>query len=129
MAYPDAFQAKRVTRSKDETAVEKSIAFMHDNMHRKLSVAEIASTVDYSSSHLHQLFRSAMGYLPVDYFIHLKMQQACHYLTHSNLKIYEISSLLGYDDPYFFRERLPEPTVYRPNNSGKLNHSLIQSAP
>lgn len=84
------------------TPVEKITAFMHENIQRKLSVAEMAAMVSYSASHLHTIFRSATGYAPLEYFIHLKMQHACGCLIDTSLRIHEIAAQVGYSDPYLF---------------------------
>ena len=89
-------------KAADKTPVEKIIALMKENIHRKLSIGEIATAVSYSSSHIYNLFRSATGYSPLDYFIHLKMQHACNCLINTSLRVNEIAASVGYDDPYLF---------------------------
>lgn len=38
----------------------------------------------------------------MEYFIHLKIQRACRYLTLTRFSIKQISLTLGYSDQYYF---------------------------
>lgn len=85
-----------------ENPVGESIAFMKSNIDKILSVEELASHINYSSSHYTSLFKHSIGTSPIDYFIKLKMQYACQLLSQTNTRINEISSKLGYDDSFYF---------------------------
>ncbi|MEO8416180.1 MAG: AraC family transcriptional regulator [Ginsengibacter sp.] len=78
------------------------IDFMKKNLSIKLTVNDMAGRVCFSASHFNKLFKLQTGYSPLDYFIHLRMQGACDYLNNTDLRIKEIASLVGYDDPYLF---------------------------
>ena len=66
------------------------------------SVEEMAGAVSYSTSHFGVLFTQKTNLTPIDYFNHLKVQRACHFLDFTDLKIKEIAYRLGFDDPYYF---------------------------
>ncbi|WP_051691758.1 AraC family transcriptional regulator [Pedobacter borealis] len=87
---------------KDEDQLEQSISFMKENLHRSLTVESIAKEFNYSSSHYSTLFKQKTGLSPIDYFIRLKIQNACQLLTKSNLIVKEIAQKVGYDDPFYF---------------------------
>ena len=55
-----------------------------------------------SVSHFTYLFKNKTGFTPIEYFNHLKIQQACQYLLFTELRVKEISYELGIDDPYYF---------------------------
>ena len=55
-----------------------------------------------SASHFSLLFRNRTGMSQLDYFIHLKLQQACLLLWTTQTKIKHIAAELGYDDAYYF---------------------------
>jgi AraC-like DNA-binding protein len=63
---------------------------------------EISGHLGLSASHFSNIFRNKTGYAPIEYFSRLKIQRACQYLDLTDLRVKEISSLLGYDDPYYF---------------------------
>nr|WP_199083208.1 AraC family transcriptional regulator [Pedobacter sp. ASV19] len=87
---------------KDEDQLEKSIAFMKENLQKHLTVDGIAKEFNYSSSHYSTLFKQKTGLSPIDYFIRLKIQYACQLLTQSNLIIKEVAQKVGYEDPFYF---------------------------
>ena len=83
-------------------AVDKSIEYMQSHLDVPLALDTIASSVNLSVSHYSSIFRKKTGYSPVVYFNHLKIQHACQYLQFTQLRVNEISSKLGIDDPYYF---------------------------
>ncbi|GAA0563828.1 AraC family transcriptional regulator [Chitinophaga japonensis] len=83
-------------------AVDESISYMKNNIHRTLRLADIAACVHLSASHYSNLFRKRTGFAPIEYFNLLKIQVACQYLQFTNLRIQEIAGKIGIEDPYYF---------------------------
>lgn len=98
--YPDVFQAPYNKEEKD--AIDISIDFMQQQLHRSLSLQELANEVHISPSHYSALFRKKTGYPPLEYFNHIKVQKACQYLQFTTLQVKEIAYKLGINDPYYF---------------------------
>lgn len=82
--------------------IDAVMNMMKQHIDRSLSLEELAEHVSLSKNYLVNLFHKRTGYSPVDYFIHLKMQQACQYLDTTELSIKEISLRVGYQDAYYF---------------------------
>jgi AraC-like DNA-binding protein len=82
--------------------VAETIAYMRSKLHTNLTVQNMAMKNDLSVSHFSSLFRKATGMSPLDYFIHLKLQKASLLLYSSTLKIKQVASAIGYEDPYYF---------------------------
>jgi AraC family transcriptional regulator, arabinose operon regulatory protein len=78
------------------------VEFMRQNVDRPLRVATLASIAGLSSSHLTAVFRRHTGYAPLDYFIRLKMLNACTLLDTTSLSVTEVATRVGYDDPLYF---------------------------
>ena len=98
--FAEKFASAHHTIEKD--AVDISIEFMQHNLEVPLSLEAMASSVNLSVSHYSNIFRKKTGYSPVVYFNHLKIQHACQYLQFTTLRINEIASKLGIEDPYYF---------------------------
>jgi AraC-like DNA-binding protein len=99
------FPEKRMelSKNKEETVIDKTIAFMKEHTHLKLTVEEMATKFAfYSTSYFSQLFRQKTGMSPMDYFIHLKIQHACRLLDLTDIRIKEVADQVGYTDPYYF---------------------------
>ena len=39
---------------------------------------------------------------PMDYYINMKMEQACYLLCNTDMHIYQVAQYLGYDNQYYF---------------------------
>ncbi|UKJ09288.1 AraC family transcriptional regulator [Solitalea lacus] len=93
---------KKVKESSTVDHLNLSIAFMHENIDKRLSAEEIAHEFNFSTSHYSALFKRKTGLSPIEYFIRIKIRYACQLLTQSNLIIKEVGQKIGYDDPYYF---------------------------
>jgi transcriptional regulator GlxA family with amidase domain len=82
--------------------VDIAIEMMQNKIHETLSLEEIAQKVNLSASHFSNVFKKQTGFSPIEYFIHLKIQKASQYLLFTQLRIKEIASNLGIEDPYYF---------------------------
>lgn len=103
--------------------VAQSIAFMKAHLDRPLMVSQLAAMVNLSSSHYSALFKQQTGYAPMDYFIRLRMHQACQLLDNTDLTIKQVAAALGYEDPFYFSRIFKSlndtsPTDYRLMHKG-----------
>jgi AraC-like DNA-binding protein len=98
--YPDRQVNEKKQDAKD--LINDTIIYMQSELHRQLTVEEMALKHGLSSSYFSNLFRKATGMPPLDYFIHLKLQKACLLLYSSDIKIKNVATEIGYDDPYYF---------------------------
>jgi len=89
-------------RSSHFHSIDDTLNYLHENVHARLSLEEMAQHAGLSRSHFVRLFKEQTHYSPMDYFIHLKMQHACMLLSLSFVTIREISYSLGYEDQYYF---------------------------
>lgn len=91
-----------VQRTSHFHSIESTLGYLHENIGENLTLADIAAHANLSPSHFSYLFKQQIGYSPVDYFIHLKMQHACQMLSFTKRTVQEIAYSVGYDDPYYF---------------------------
>jgi AraC-like DNA-binding protein len=98
--YNDKYDTAGQLSYKDEINI--SIDYMRSNINKTMLLEEIASSANLSASHYSFLFKKKTGFSPIEYFNHLKMQQACQYLLFTNLRIKNIALKLGMEDPYYF---------------------------
>ncbi len=82
--------------------IEQSITYMLRHLDQSLQVATLASRANISPSHFFALFKRQIGCAPIDYFIRLRMQHACHLLDETRLSVKEVAATLGYEDPFYF---------------------------
>ena len=118
--YHDKFDLSDNKQAGD--AVEMSINYMQQHLHRLLSLEEIAASVNFSASHFSAIFRKKTGFAPIEYFNHLKMQKACQYLLYTELRIKEISGKLGVADPFYFSRMFNKLMGMSPNQYRGRKH-------
>ncbi|MFA7369210.1 MAG: AraC family transcriptional regulator [Kiritimatiellales bacterium] len=78
------------------------MTFMAERIGQPLRVSEMARHVGMSAAHFASSFRRQTGMAPGEYFIHLRLRQACWLLDTTSLSIREVGFKVGYDDPYYF---------------------------
>jgi len=57
--------------------MEKAIDFLSGNISEMLTLEAMAAAVNLSPSHFLFLFKTKMGFPPIEYFNRLKVQKAC----------------------------------------------------
>jgi AraC-like DNA-binding protein len=96
---------------------------MKEHIETTLTIDELARQAGLSATHFSRLFSQQTGSPPMEYFIHLKIQRACRYLTFTRSSIKEISLTLGYSDQYYFSRIFHKvvgvsPLAYRQTQAG-----------
>ena len=103
--------------------VTRTIHFMRENLHRKIQLKEIADYSGLSVSHLSALFLKKAGFTLIGYLAQLKIQQACHYIDFTDLKMNQIAQKIGIEDPFYFTRLFTKimgmsPTKYKNTKKG-----------
>lgn len=86
----------------EQNRIEEAIHYMKTQIQSTLTLEEMAQHIQTSSSHFSSIFKNNTGHSPLNYFILLKMQEACRLLSLSGMSIKHIAFHLNYNDPYYF---------------------------
>jgi len=100
-------EAFNSTSNFDIDAIE---SLMRNNIHQDLNLDTLAHYSQLSKFHFAKKFKELTDTSPIQYFINMKIQQACFQLDNSTETIKNIAESLGYTDPYYF-SRLFKKTV------------------
>jgi AraC-like DNA-binding protein len=98
--------------------IQRAVRYMNKNLHKKISIEELAEQVFLSHSGLIWKFKQELNTSP-SYYLHLlRMRKAEHLLLGSPCSIAEISELCGYQNPYYFTNTFHKhsgmsPTAFR----------------
>lgn len=98
---PENFQKEIVTYANTSPS-NRAITYMQNNLSTTVTLDNIAQAVNLSTSFFSRKFKQDTGYAPIEYFNHLRIQRACQLLHFSDLRINEVASQLGIDDPFYF---------------------------
>ncbi|NMT63074.1 AraC family transcriptional regulator [Marinobacter orientalis] len=93
-------------------------SFMREHLDERITLGQLADLTGLSPAHFATRYRALTGVSPVQHFLHLKVEQACQLLDTTDHSFTQISSMLGYDDNYYFSRLFKKvmgqsPTDYR----------------
>ena len=84
------------------TPIERSLHYMKEQIDTPFTMTEVAAFMNMNPSYFSRYFKEEMGISYIDYVKQIKVERARHLLTTSNMRIYEISSALGYSSVQYF---------------------------
>ncbi|MDR6878521.1 response regulator [Bacillus sp. 3255] len=102
-----------------ETAVKKAARYMEEHYAEPLPLQLVASQVHLNATYFSHLFKKETGRSFVDYLIELRMEKAKQLLANTDLKITEISGMIGYDLPNYFAKLFKQTTGLTPKDYRK----------
>lgn len=112
-----------------EDVISRTISYMKEHIRDNLGLKDFAYAANYSVTHFSQLFRVKTGYAPIQYFLQLKIQYACQYLSFTTMNVQEVSQQLGFNDPFYFSRIFKKLTGKSPLNYRKQNSNLLLNQP
>ena len=81
------------------------VDFMKTNLHRQLTLDEIAESVGLSNSRVESLFKDESGNSPVQYHKELRLEKARELLESPSLNVKQVRLEVGYQDhSHFYRD-------------------------
>lgn len=93
---------------------ERAEKFLHRELHRDISVAELAAHCRTSERSLLRHFRSTWGTTPISHIQHLRVERAKALLETTHLSFDEIVGRCGYSDVSSFRKLFKRATSVTP---------------
>lgn len=97
--------------------VYRAVRFIGYNLHRPLTVEEVADSVHISTKHLCRLFARDLGVSPKRYIITEKLRRASALLRESDMPIGEVARAVGYDSPLAFSSAFRKETGKSPSET------------
>lgn len=91
------------TQSKYSHIISEMKKYAEENyMNYDISLQEIAKIIHFSPQHISRAFRQETGITFTDYLTKVRIRKAIELLAKDDIKIYEISELVGYSSQHYF---------------------------
>lgn len=100
--------------------------YIHKNYQQRISNKELCSMAMASPSYFSNMFKQKTGYALLEYVIMVRIQKAKELLARSDNKVYEVASIVGYDDYRHFSKQFKKmehmsPSEFRDSYERKLS--------
>ncbi|MDE1163750.1 MAG: AraC family transcriptional regulator [Acidobacteriaceae bacterium] len=82
--------------------LRRALEFMTDNLHRDVRLAEVATELQMSESHLSHKFRASTGQTPYQYVLEQKLERAKRLLRMGGMSVKEIAAEVGFSSDVNF---------------------------
>jgi AraC-like DNA-binding protein/quercetin dioxygenase-like cupin family protein len=109
-----------------DTAFAEIEAYMNGNIHKNLSLGDIAAHANISVSTLREIFKRNASCGVTEYFINLKIEMAKKYIRDDNYNVTQIAELLGYSGPHYFSRQFRQKTGMSPLQYSKSIKSMVK---
>lgn len=103
------------SRENVQAVISKSQEYISNNYHKDLSIEEVSELADLSISHFCMLFKQVSGYTFLEYLTQCRIEKARYILKNSNVKVYQVAPLVGYQDPRYFTQVFKKVTGMTPS--------------
>lgn len=90
------------TYNKPRNSLSKSLNHINSNYNSKISIPELARLEGMSVTRYNACFKAQLGIPPTKYIIQLRMNTAKELISTSDLSLYQVAELCGYEDYNFF---------------------------
>lgn len=103
---------RKSTRS--DKLVDLARNYVKDHYMEKMALADIADALNISSGHLSNTFKKLTGTTLSDFIAQVKIEHAMELIDTHQYLMYEISDMLGFDNPYYFSKVFKKVTGISP---------------
>ena len=101
--------------SETDKIVAAAKEYVRENYGEKLTLAAIASKIGISQGYLSSVFKKQTGGNLNDYINQMKIEKAKELLEKHEYMMYEISDMLGFENPYYFSKVFKKLTGITPS--------------
>ncbi|WP_026021452.1 response regulator [Paenibacillus senegalensis] len=84
--------------------IEKAKRYIDAHYQHDIGIEEVAEHVEISFSYFCTLFKQTAGCTFLEYLTRFRIGKACQLLRESEVKVFQIASLVGYQDPRYFTQ-------------------------
>lgn len=107
-------------KTEESVITNAALQYMEENLEKTITLQDLSKYTGYSVSHFSMIFKKHTGHSPLSYFNLLKVKKACELLETTELKINQISYMVGFADPLYFTRQFTRVVGISPRNYRRL---------
>jgi two-component system, response regulator YesN len=108
-------KVKKSTLQKNKNIIIDIEKYLQENFDRDVKLQEISEHFYISREYISRKFKQEFNENISDYIVRIRMEKAKSLLKNSQLKIYEIANMIGYQDDKYFRKVFKKVEGITPN--------------
>ena len=108
-------KVKKSTFQKNNNIINDIEKYLQENFDRDVKLQEISEKFYISREYISRKFKQEFQVNISDYLVSIRMKKAKSLLKNSQLKIYEIATMIGYQDDKYFRKVFKKVEGITPN--------------
>ena len=84
--------------------IRAALDYIQGHFHENISLQDVAENINISKNYLCDIFKKELGVTFINYVTNLRIEKAKEYLSGTDMKMYEVSSAVGYNDYAYFSQ-------------------------
>ncbi|MEM5596737.1 AraC family transcriptional regulator [Niallia circulans] len=97
-------RVKRQNARRSQNVIHEIEKYIKANFHREIKLQEISEHFYISREYISRKFKQEYHVNISEYLVTIRMKKAQELLKSSNLKVYDIANMIGYQDDKYFRK-------------------------
>lgn len=81
-----------------------ALQYINAHFSENISLTDVADNINISKNYLCDIFKKELGVTFINYVTNLRIEKAKEYLANTDMKMYEVSSAVGYNDYAYFSQ-------------------------
>ena len=107
-------------KGKVPSCIDSALSYIKENYARRITVGDIAQSVNLSESHFFSVFKKQTGVSPMAYLNGYRLSLATELMIKTSKTISEISDLTGIKDPIYFNKLFHKAYQMSPSEYRKI---------
>ncbi|MBC8585367.1 response regulator [Youxingia wuxianensis] len=108
-------------KSSGSSPIHAALKYIEEHYRENIDLNILASHVHITPSYLSLMFKQTTGVNFIDHLNNTRIQKACELMKNLELKAYEISYMVGYNDEKYFSRVFKKVTGMSPSKYRKVN--------